>query len=640
MVLEVYAVLFQKEGAYMATSIRPVFCKVKETAGFLDSLASEIKKQAGKDADLLLDHPAIYVHVWQSKYDAMNGTFSIYVGESNDIIERTKEHWNAAKIQGKWQQHLINDVDVNGNKVTPVVYYFGHKFFHKSMTLDIENRLIDYCYAMPTAHMYNGRTNPQGSYSGSENMDIFFSMIWNELRKENKELFLSECDIQKSAIYKASPNHKLTLEQKEAQALIIDRVTDALINNKKQQLVFIEGDAGTGKTVLTSSTFYKLLENDLLKELNLKSCMLINHPEQKMVYENMARKLGYDEKEKVQHPTTFLKHNSYLDLSSNSYEPRRDELWDVVFVDEAHLLWSQRNQNYDHKFKHPQLEEIVRRARVTVIMYDENQVLHKGQVCSHYYMDKMRDLAKSQGPDPKNGKTNYYVLKNQLRMTCSEDTMIWIDDITKNRTISKLPLSKKGLDKNGYIVSIYDDPMKMHQEIVMYAQKEESKLSRIVATCDWEFISSRPTDPQYISIGNWQILWNDETYNRFLYDKLNKRETKKLKMLDWAEKDYSIDEAGSTFTIQGFDLAYVGVIIGPSVKYDKEKNEIVFDEKERKMNYMVGRVQLDDGTEVQVSDLISMHELRVLMTRGTKGLLIYACDPELRKALKGSLVTS
>ena len=89
MVLEVYAVLFQKEGAYMATSIRPVFCKVKETAGFLDSLASEIKKQAGKDADLLLDHPAIYVHVWQSKYDAMNGTFSIYVGESNDIIERT-----------------------------------------------------------------------------------------------------------------------------------------------------------------------------------------------------------------------------------------------------------------------------------------------------------------------------------------------------------------------------------------------------------------------------------------------------------------------------------------------------------------------------------------------------------------------
>ena len=190
------------------------------------------------------------------------------------------------------------------------------------------------------------------------------------------------------------------------------------------------------------------------------------------------------------------------------------------------MLWSQRNQNYDHKFKHPQLEEIVRRARVTVIMYDENQVLHKGQVCSHYYMDKMRDLAKSQGPDPKNGKTNYYVLKNQSRMTCSEDTMIWID------------------------------------------------------------------------------------------------------------------EAGSTFTIQGFDLAYVGVIIGPSVKYDKEKNEIVFDEKERKMNYMVGRVQLDDGTEVQVSDLISMHELRVLMTRGTKGLLIYACDPELRKALKGSLVTS
>lgn len=28
------------------------------------------------------------------------------------------------------------------------------------------------------------------------------------------------------------------------------------------------------------------------------------------------------------------------------------------------------------------------------------------------------------------------------------------------------------------------------------------------------------------------------------------------------------------------------------------------------------------------------HEVRVLMTRGVNGLYIYACDPQLRKALK------
>ena len=31
--------------------------------------------------------------------------------------------------------------------------------------------------------------------------------------------------------------------------------------------------------------------------------------------------------------------------------------------------------------------------------------------------------------------------------------------------------------------------------------------------------------------------------------------------------------------------------------------------------------------------ILMQNELRVLLTRGTKGLYIYACDPDLRKAL-------
>ena len=59
--------------------------------------------------------------------------------------------------------------------------------------------------------------------------------------------------------------------------------------------------------------------------------------------------------------------------------------------------------------------------------------------------------------------------------------------------------------------------------------------------------------------------------------------------MNWAEKDYSINEAGSIFTIQGFDLAYAGVILGPSVKYDKEMNLIWFDENERALDIMKGK---------------------------------------------------
>ena len=236
----------------MPTTIEPVFFKTMETPNYLDTLSSDIKKEVAKDADLLLEHPGVYIHVWRSKFDILNGTFSVYIGETNNIVGRTKEHWDSAHAQmkipksnrtkGQWQWHMLDDVDDQGKKVIPTVYFFGHKLFQKSLTLDIENRLIDFCMAMPTAKLYNGRTNPQGFYAGEEDLDTIFSMIWKKLRADNKSLFLSETEIKKSAIYKASPNHRLTDEQKEARQLIIDRTIDAILSGKRGARLRALGD--------------------------------------------------------------------------------------------------------------------------------------------------------------------------------------------------------------------------------------------------------------------------------------------------------------------------------------------------------------------------------------------------------------
>ena len=53
--------------------------------------------------------------------------------------------------------------------------------------------------------------------------------------------------------------------------------------------------------------------------------------------------------------------------------------------------------------------------------------------------------------------------------------------------------------------------------------------------------------------------------------------------LAWAEQPQTIDEVGSTYTIQGFDLNYAGVILGPSVKY--RNGEIIFDPTESCLLY-------------------------------------------------------
>lgn len=45
----------------------------------------------------------------------------------------------------------------------------------------------------------------------------------------------------------------------------------------------------------------------------------------------------------------------------------------------------------------------------------------------------------------------------------------------------------------------------------------------------------------------------------------------------WAENPKSIREVGSIYTVQGFDLNYVGVVLGPSVTYNEDEDKLVLD---------------------------------------------------------------
>ena len=117
-----------------------------------------------------------------------------------------------------------------------------------------------------------------------------------------------------------------------------------------------------------------------------------------------------------------------------------------------------------------------------------------------------------------------------------------------------------------------------------------------------------------VMIGKWHKPWNRE-----LESELTRKEKRAIKGLAWAEQPQTINEVGSTFTIQGFDLNYAGVILGPSVKYRNEK--------------AIRNRTLSDGTKQKFGEILIQHEVRVLMTRGVNGMYIYACDPELRKAL-------
>lgn len=572
----------------------PIIRQIKDTREALDYYENVLlSKEDKKTQEVIMNFPTVYIHNWKESED-----FEVYVGESNDIFKRTRQHYDASADNKVWQNKLLeNDARL---------FIIGHEHFNKSLTLDIENRLIHYLMSVDRVkHVHNQRGNPQNSYYPVDELDEIFRKIWRGLRKENKDLFPTESAIKDSAIYKASPLHKLTKEQEMAREMIIQKVTRALKNNEAKQLIFIEGEAGTGKTVLNSSTFYEIYSRAEEENREVDCHLLVNHDEQITVYEQIAEKLGITERHGnvVSKPTTFINNHS------------EDDPVDVVFIDEAHLLLTQGKQSYRGK---NQLKDIIDRSRVTIVMFDENQILTTEQFWESQILDEYRNQAKA--------SDNYIVLNKQLRMRADEATIDWIDSFTKKCELKKIP---NGL--SDYTIKVFETPELLDKEIKKRANESDSALSRVIATYDWEYSTkNRPVNHLFkyweVLIGKWHKPWNRE-----LESKLSRKEKRAINGLAWAEQPQTIDEVGSTFTIQGFDLNYAGVILGPSVKYRNGK--IVFDPSASQNDKAVRNRTLSDGSKRKFGEMLIQHEVRVLMTRGVNGMYIYACDPELQAEL-------
>ena len=581
----------------MDTTIKPIIRKLDDNIKALQAFQDELLESAEeKDRTVLLHFPTVYIHNWKGSED-----YEVYIGESNNIIQRTKQHYDHCGDASKWQSKL--------KKHPSSLYVIGHEHFNKSLTLDIENRLMLYLMSVDRVKkIHNLRGNPQNRYYPDSELDDIFRMMWKGLRKYDKDLFPKESAIKDSALFKASPLHKLTPDQESIKDVIIGRVMGALESGKKNQIIFIEGEAGTGKTVLNSSTFYELYSKASEENQDISCYMLVNHDEQITVYSQIAEKLGLTSKygKVVCKPTSFI----------NNHYP--DDPVDVAFIDEAHLLLTQGKQSYQGK---NQLQDIIDRARVTVVMFDENQILTTEQYWESQILDQFRNQAKK--------TKNYFELKNQLRIKASKEVVQWIDGFTKDRQLSPIPS-----DLGGYEIRIFDTPSDLEIALKEKAGDEKHKLSRLIATYDWDYKKSERRDARLgkyweVLIGKWHKPWNYEFAQDF-----SQKEKKSIKTLSWAEQPQTIDEVGSTFTIQGFDLNYAGVILGPSVKYRNGK--IVFDPSEKNYKKMIQNRTLSDGTKKKFGEELTQHEVRILMTRGVEGLYIYACDDELREALKQS----
>lgn len=549
--------------------------------------------ESREESKIISRYPTVYVVNDKKK----KKIYSVYVGETNNIAKRTAQHLHDdPKSREDWRELLESK--------TAKMYVIGHQHFNKSMTLDIENQLMLYLSSVENVKaLYNRRSNDQDEYYPVNEVQDIFTQIWTQLHQKNSELFPAMDVLKDLAIFKASPFHKLTHEQLEAKNLIMERVNSSLDNDEEGQLIMVTGEAGAGKTVLLSNLFYDLVGYKKYGHpLNVH--IMVNHDEQVKVYREISKKLGIDVN-LVGKPTSFI---------------NKGEKADVILVDEAHLLWTQGKQSYQGT---NQLEDLRKLGKVVVIIFDQHQVLRSQQIVEAAQLQRMVGEALK--------SDNLIELKNQLRIDANESTIQWVRDLVDHQKVGKLQPDSK------YEIKVFDSPKDLENAIQIKNRSDldshyANGISRLVATFDWTFSTgSKPSDGSLtwdVKIGDWRMPWNNQL-------KTKQKRSVSYRNLSWAERSETINEVGSTYTIQGFDLNYAGVIIGPSVKY--RDGMIVFDPKAHANKDANQKRTLQSGEKRSFAEKLIRNELNVLLTRGVNGLYIYAVDPELREALKKAM---
>lgn len=162
----------------MGKIAKPIIYEIDYTEEGLKRFNDSAVNFSKKNREYLIDYPTVYVINNKSK----KSTYNVYVGETSNIKTRMSQHLHKNPIN--------EELEGLPNTKSNLMYIIGHEYFNKSLTLDIENKLMHYLSTVPQVDIvYNRRSNQQNKYFTSEYFEEIFSKVWQELRKKNQSLF-------------------------------------------------------------------------------------------------------------------------------------------------------------------------------------------------------------------------------------------------------------------------------------------------------------------------------------------------------------------------------------------------------------------------------------------------------------------
>lgn len=498
---------------------------------------------------------------WPVVYLIENGK-ELYVGETVNIYSRSNQHYDNPERRRLNKIHVITDEEYN-----------------KSATLDIESSLIQFISADGRFVLQNGNHGLRDhNYFDRQKYQAKFETIWKELQK----IKITQNDlvqIKNSDLFKYSPYKALTIDQKA--------VADELLHEIKsgqERTYIINGDPGTGKTILATYLFKQLSEVKETK--NLKVGLVVP----------MTGLRGTLKK--------IFKNIKGLSASMVIGPGEVTSMYDILIVDEAHRLRQRQNivnyKSFDDtnrslglSLRSTQLDWVMKCSKSQILFYDKNQSISPSDLSPFKFTELL---------------VKKFELKSQLRIGSGEDGEIYIKFIQ-----DIFDLVKVNEDKfNKYDFKIYEDIGKMVSDIKLKNSKMD--LCRVVSGYAWPWVSKNNPDKHDIEINNVKLKWNSVNHN-------------------WVYSKNAVNEVGCIHTVQGYDLNYAGVIIGPEISYDLIKKKfIVFPEKYMDMNGKRG------VTDIKELERYIINIYKTLLTRGIHGTYVYVVDDGLREYFKKSFL--
>jgi DUF2075 family protein len=424
--------------------------------------------------------------------------------------------------------------------------------------------------------------------SQEDGFDIFNKFMASPIRPSRKLLDSA------SKIIKQESEFNLLDDQIYARNVIIDKVRKAE-EGEVGNVVIVKGGPGTGKTVIAlhiMAEFAGQREKKYKIFFSSRSKPLIEAIKYKM---ERGQKVGGD-KAKL------------LFTSLDPFVPSRvqeNEL-DILIVDEAHRIGEKSDSRFtkrEHRSDMPQTEQLIRCAKTSIFFIDDKQVIRGAEVGNSKLI---KETAIRLGR-----KVEEVPLTSQFRCNGSENYLDWLESILGYTGENKILKKEDNFD-----FQIIDSPEKLYSII-----KEKNSLkgmsARLVAGYCWTWSTELEPDGDLakdVKIGTFELPW--ETH-------MNVRTPEGyVKWYEWAYKPEGIKQVGTIYTAQGFEFDYIGVIIGPDLKFDKQNNRLVADREGNKDPYLKRKISKEKFDEY------IRNIYRVLMSRGMKGCYVYFMDKE------------